>query len=32
MKVDDGHPIDLVLVDVDAAADFDIHTSSAVRA
>lgn len=29
--MDDGHPIDLALVDV-VAADFDIHTSSVVRA
>ena len=29
--MDEGHPIDLALVDV-VAADFDIHTSSAARA
>ena len=30
--MDDGHPIDLALVDDVVAADFDIDTSSAARA
>jgi len=30
--VDEGHPIDLALVDVVAAADCDIHMLSAARA